>query len=360
MKLKKIGLSLVLCLCSICTLFGLSGCGEVSLTTVQNNIKALEDTYTKYDTVFTQGICEGLNTDYLIKYGETVDKYITENKDGYVELRDIYNVTLVISNDYIDNNKEYIKTLTEDNLTDKMKKSLTKLNGKIVSYTKTIEDFVLARRNFMNYFEQFGNEITEKSSLAYLREFKKDYGKLVSKNIELSTQMAKTIENTEIFDLLKNTKPTVNDTKIVKEYIRAKLLPVFSEFKITELENNLNWNAQKDTATKQRIDVLLTKLNDQFETYKSRFVSSGETLQELKTAEMNNLFNVAENFFVEADAYFKALEKFDISKLAVDFDNDLEAYKKSNKLAEVYLEKMEQFINISLTNFMETVANIVY
>ena len=190
----------------------------------------------------------------------------------------------------------------------------------------------------MNYFEQFGNEITEKSSLAYLREFKKDYGKLVSKNIELSTQMAKTIENTEIFDLLKNTAPTENDTKIVKEYIRAKLLPVFSEFKITEIENNLNWNAQKDTATKQRINVLLTKLNDQFETYKSRFVSSGETLQILTTDEMNNLFNLADNFFVEADAYFKALGKFNISKLAVDFDNDLEAYKKSNKLAEVYLE----------------------
>lgn len=360
MKLKRIGLSLVLCLCSICALFGLSGCGEVSLKTVQKNIQALDDAYAKYSTVFTQGVCEGLDTNYLIKYGTAVDKYITENKEGYVELRDIYNATLVISNDYIDNNKEYIKSLTEDNLNEAMKKSLTKLNGKIVSYTKTIEDFVIARRNFVNYFEQFGDEVTEKSSLAYLREFKKDYGKLISQNIELSTQMAKTIENTEIFNLLKNTAPTENDTKIVKEYIRAKLLPVFSEFKITEIENNLNWNAQKDTATKQRINVLLTKLNSQFETYKTRFVKSNAALQVLFSEEMNNLFSIAGDFFVEADSYFQALKKFDISKLAVDFDNDLETYKKSNKLAEVYLEKMEQFINITLTNFMETVEDIVY
>lgn len=172
--------------------------------------------------------------------------------------------------------------------------------------------------------------------------------------------LAKTIETTEIFELLKKTTPTENDTRILKEYIRAKMLPIFSEFMITEIENNLNWEAQAATETKTRIDNLLAQLNTRFINYKSHFVGSSEAVSTLSAEEMTQLFGYIEDFFVETDAYLQALKGLKIKKLAVDYDNDFERYKKSNNLAEVYLEKMEQFVGTTLFDFMNTTLNIIY
>lgn len=360
MKLKKTLTCLALGCCSVLALFGLGGCGEVSTKTLKENFDKLDATYQEYSQVFTQGTVDNLDTNYFITYGSVVDGYIAERKEGYVELLDIYNSTLVISSDYIDNNKEYVKNLDDKNLSKESKQAIKDLNGSLLDYIDTVSDFVKSRKIFVEYFEQFNGQLSEESSNAYLRKFKKSYGELVSQNIELSMNLAKTIETTEIFELLKKTTPTENDTKIMKEYIRAKMLPVFSEFKITEIENNLNWNGQAQTETKTRIDELLASLESKFSIYKEKFVGEDVALKTLTSEEMNRLFEYIENFLSETDAYMKALKGLNISMLSIDYDNDLEKYKEKNPFAEIYLEKMEQFIEISLPNFMNEVVNIIY
>ncbi len=360
MKLKKTLTCLALGCCSVLTMFGLSGCGGVSTKTLQENFDKLDATYQEYSEVFKQGTVENLDTNYFISYGSVVDGYIDEQKEGYVELLDVYNSTLVISSDYIDNNKEYVKNLDDKALSKETKSAIKELNSSLVDYTDTISEFVRARSNFIDYFEQFNGQLSEESSNAYLRKFKRSYGALVSQNIEVSMNLAKTIETSEIFELLKKTTPTENDTKIMKEYIRAKILPIFSEFKITEIENNLNWNGQAQTETKTRIDDLLALLEREFSTYKARFVGSNSALNTLTSEEMNKLFDYIGDFLSETDVYMKALKSLNISALSVDYDNDLEKYKEKNPFAEVYLEKMEQFIEITLPNFMNQVVNIIY
>lgn len=366
MKLRKIGLSLVLCLCSVFAVFGLTGCGEVSLETINKNFTTLEETYSKYSTIFTSGSCSGMDTKYLVSYGSVVDNFVNDktNYAEYAELKDLYNATLVISNDYIDNNKGYIQSLSEDKLDKNMKSVLQKLNNTMVDYTKAIDDFVSARSNFVSYFEVFPDTPDDNASLAHLRQFKKAYGKFVSKNMDFSTKMAETIENTEIFDIIKSTTPTENDTKIIKDYIRAKLLPIFSEFKITEIANNFNWNVSKETETKTRINNLLTALNVQFENYKSNFVSNTSQYRTLtkdeSVDEVAKIFDYSDTFFTEADAYFDALTNLNIAKLAVEYGNNLEEYKETNAFAEIYLEKLEQFVENTLPTFMTQIVEMVY
>ena len=360
MKLRNLIAGLTLCFCSVFAIFGLVGCGEVTVSTLQENFDKLDATYQEYNQVFTQGTVDGMDTNYLIKYGSIVDGYVTENMPGYIELLEIYNSALVISSDYIDNNKEYIKNLDQNNLSSESKDMLKQLNESLLEYTYTISNFVRARKNFVDYFEEFQGQLSEESSNSYLRRFKKTYGELVSKNIELSMDMANTIETTEIFELLKKTTPTQNDTRIVKEYIRAKMLPIFSEFKITELENNLNWDAQEKTETKTRIDNLLVALEEKFSIYKSRFVGDYENVKTLSSEEMNTLFDYIENFLSETDSYLQALKGLNISSLAVDYDNNMEDYRETNPLAETYLEKMEQFIETTLSDFMDEVVGIIY
>ncbi len=361
MKLKKILLCLTLSLCCVGALFGLAGCGEVSLTKINENFDKLQATYQKYSsTVFQSGECGGIQTEYLVKYGEDVDGFINSNEKAYVELRDTYNLMLVVSSDYIDNNKQYIKNLKENELSKSSKNALTKLNSTLVKYTNTIDEFVNARHMFIQHFELHSSQPNDESSLTYLRKFKKAYGELVSRNIDLSMDLAKVVETTKIFDILQSSDPTETDTLIFKEYIRAKMLPVFSEFMITEVANNLNWSAQVSTSTKTRITSLLNKLEEQFCDYRTIFIenSGGNKLDSKE--EMKSFFEKIENFLGETEDYLKALKEFDISSLAIDYDNDLDKYKKSNALAEVYLEKMEQFIETSLPAFMTEISSIIY
>lgn len=360
MKIKSLLCSFVLGICGVIGIFGLSGCGDVTLETISSNFSKLEEVYASNSDVFKVGACEGMSTNYLITYGDKVDNFVKENQDGYVELLKKYNVALVISHDYIDNNKSYILNLTEEKLTKDSKKSFKNLNKSLIDYTESIGNFTRARKAFVDYFALFEGNLGDEANEAHLRKFKKAYGDLVSKNIALSMNLARSVETTEIFELLKNTAPTANDTKIMKEYIRAKMLPIYTEFMISEIENNLNWKGQAQTETKTRIDDLLSKLNASFDIYKGRFVNANETLNVLSGQQMNNLFNIVENFFVETDAYFKALKSLDISTLAVQFDNNLDSYKKTNPLADVYLEKLEQFVGVTLDNFITASIAIIY
>lgn len=361
MKFRNLILSLVICVASILGLVTLGGCNEVSLGVVSENFEKLETTYQQYSNIFNSGVSDKITTSYIINYGTKVDSYISENKDGYVELKNIYNSVLIISNDYIDNNKEYVKNLNESKLSDSSKKSLTKLNSSLVAYTKEISKFVNSRKTFVDFFESSSDILTEKENSAYLRKFKKAYGVLIDKNLELAKCLVEVIENTNIFTLLQSTEPTQNDTKIVKEYIRAKMLPIYSEFMIVELENKINWNSQQQTLTKDRIDTVLETLKVEFSDYKTNFVNPNRIERKLDSKdEMSDLLSKIEDFFTEIDVYYQALRKLNISSLATNYANDLEEYKKVNAFADIYLERIEQFVNVSLPSFLDEILLIIY
>ena len=359
MKMKKVFLSLVLCFCSVFAVLGLTGCKDVNLSTLKENFEKLDETFASYNEIFVEGECEGLETRYLVaSYGKYVDEKIYDHQDGYDELLKLYNFTLVTASDYIENNRGYILGLEEKELSKDSKNALKVLNESLVDYINFLPEFIRARESMIEYFSKYASQ-TENSNLKNLLQFKKVYGALVKKNVTLSINSAKMVETTKIFDLLKQTHPTAADTETVKEYIRAKMLPVYSEMKITEIANNMNWSAQKTGDCKERIDTLIQELDSSFSVFKENFISK-VTNKVLTKSEMQNLFDLADQFFVETDAYYQALYGLNLSNLAVNFDNELAKYLKTNKLAEVYLDKLEQFVGHTLNAFINSVCQLIY
>lgn len=361
MKIRSLVLGVILGLCSVFSVFGLVGCGDVSINTVKANFQKLDETYAKHATVFKEDQYEGIVTSYMIDYDTIVNGYVSSNKPGFGELKEIYNAMLIVSSDFIDNNKNYVTLLNEKEMSKASKKALNSFNEALVDYIKNIDIFVKARESFVDYFDQFGSSFNENTDEIYLRRFKKSYGVLVTKNVNLALKLANVVEETKIFDLLKETTPTVNDTQIVKEYLRAKMLPIFSEFTITEVHNELNWNGQAETETKVRITELMEQIDQAFTNYKGRFLGSGGSVTQLTKEEMADLFEKIEIFLIEEEDFLQAAKGLNVSSLAVDFDNDLEEFiKEKNTLAEVYIAKMEQFITITLPEFMTQVNQIIY
>ena len=360
MKIRKIALSLVLVLFSFCSAFALVGCGGTSLKTLKESFDEMDAVYAQYSTVFKTGSCDGFATKYLIDYGTEVNNLVGNNEVGFKALRSKYNILLSISNDYIDKNKAFIISFKEEDLTKAAKKSIKKLNESVVEYTDYIDEFVKARNSFNEYWRVHGSTANKEAKEAYLREFKREFGALVEKNIEISTNLAKTIEETEIFDLLKAAQPTKDDTTIVKEYLRAKMLPIYSNFLITETETALNWDntLYNGVQTKKDIDAVLETLSNNFEEYKTQFL--GDATVQLTLDEMKAFLNLIDNFVIESGSYLRALKDLKISELATTYKYDMEKYLKENKFAEIYFQKIEQFINTTLPNFVEKVVEYIY
>ena len=200
-----------------------------------------------------------------------------------------------------------------------------------------------------------------KKQVLYLNRFKISLGELLAKNVDFSTNLANAVEATEIFDLLKSLDdPQESDTKIVKEFARAKMLHIFTDFRVVEFANKMTWSVQKDGECKQRINALMTSLDEQYETFKQEFVLSKKNFVKLTKDQLKGLFDDISEFLLEAEAYSKALEGMDFPNLAVNYNNDMKEYLKKNKLAEQYLEKMEQFVAITLPNFMANISQTIY
>ena len=360
MKIRKIALSFVLVLFSFCSAFALVGCGNTSLKTLQESFDKMTAVYAQYSTVFKSGVCDGFATPYMIDYGTEINNLVGNNEVGFAALNSKYNILLAISSDYIDKNKAFILSFKEEDLTKVAKKSIKKLNESVVEYTDYIDEFVKARNSFDSYWRTHGATANKESKEAYLREFKREFGALVEKNIEISTNLAKTIEETEIFDLLKAAQPTKDDTTIVKEYLRAKMLPIYSNFLITETETALNWDntLYNNVQTKKDIDAVLDLLSDNFEEYKTQFL--GDATVQLTLDEMKAFLDLIDNFVIESQSYLKALKGLEISELATTYKYDIEKYVKDNEFAKIYLQKIEQFINTTLPKFVEKVVDYIY
>ncbi len=359
MKTKKVLCSLAICCLSVFGVLGLSGCGNVSIQSLSETFQELDAVYQQYSNIFTEGELEGLETKYVIStYSDAVDEEIASNTEGYVELLDLYNATLVIANDYTDSNRDYVLSREEDALSSDSRRAINNLNESLNDYIDSIHDFVLARTTLIEHFDRFAGQIPESDESSLLR-FKKVYGRMVANAVTVSTDVATLVETTDILELLRKTEPTPADTETVKEYIRAKLLPIFSEFRISQIENNMNWSAQREGDCKARITALMESMNEAFENFKSNFVTRDANIQR-ESEQINLLFDLAEEFFKEADQFYIALERLDLPTLAISYDNELSTYLSENELAEVYLTKLEQFANISLPSFMDEVCEIIY
>lgn len=361
MKKKSLILSFVLGFLCVVPVFGLFGCGA-SPQTLKKNFEALDKTYETYSTIFVEKNISGVTTDHAVDFGAKVNGYVSQKREGFDELDELYNLSFAISNQYIERYRGYICELQEKDLSKEAKNALDTLNNSLTSFDKQIKNFVKERASFVQYFEQYeGVSETETSTEVYLRRFKESFGRLLEKNIKFSTDLANAVEATKIFDLLKQVEaPLSSDTGIVKEYVRAKMLHLFTDFEITEFSNKMTWSVQAQGDCKSRIDTLIGGVGKQYDAFKTQLIYAGKEYNVLSKEEFSNLFDFANEFLLEAEAYSKALTKMNFYDLAVNYGNNLKKYKEKNKFAEVYLQKMEQFVSITLPNFIQNFAKKVY
>lgn len=351
-KLKSVFLGMLIGVVGIFTAVGLSGCGA-DLDTLKENYSAMQSGISRYNEVFTSGTVDGIETNMKVDYGDYVNAKLSDGQnDGFDELDSKYNSILVISNDYITQNISYIQNYNEKNLSKSAKNALEDLCDNMEEFTDYLQTFVSERNTLKTYFEQFPD--TNQAQIeTKLVTFKKSYGTLVSRSLDVSMSLASCIEGTEIYDSLEKTEVTPTTLKIIKEYTRAKMLPIFSRFMLNEISNEFNWeNYKDDTETLVQIDGLLTELESVFnDEYKSNLVSSPDPTV-LREGTVKELFDMVDEFFVEADKYYSALSNINIRELAVDCEGNLSTYLQDNELAELYIHKIDQFINITLLAFI--------
>lgn len=348
---KKVLLSILLVCVAIFSVFSLTACGDSKLKTAVTSFKEIDEIYQESET---------FNDDFSINFGTVVQNKINSKEDGYVQLQDLYNKIFKISQSYIDNNKEYIINRTEEQLSKSSKNAIKSLNSELGSYKKKLKNFIEARNNFVSYFQDSSSKFdSEEVDQNHLSDFRGEFGKFVESNLNLAMSLANAVESTEIFERVNSGTPTELDSKVVKEYVGIKLLPIFSKFKLTELENKFNFeNTQQVGEDKERIRVLINAVDREFQSYQNYF-KNGKDPEKISLEMMNSLWeDRIQPFLEETDNFYKALKGFNLFNFAKD-GYVLKNYKKSNGYAEEYLLKMEQFVKVSLPDFMTQVENIL-
>jgi len=350
-KIKSIAVAVVLGVVGIFASLGLSGCGG-SLSSLKSDYAAMEKKIASYENVFAEGTIDGISTKLKVNYGQYANDKIEIGDTNFKELEEKYNSILVISNDYVVQNIKVIENYGQKNLTKKAKKAVKELCDDIKDFTKYLKTFATSRKGFEDYFEQMGATASKVDIESQLVIFKKAYGKLISKNLAISNSVAKCMENTQIYESLKKTSADATTLKIIRDYARAKMLPVFSRLMLNETSNQFIWDNYKNKSdTLRQIDALLTLTETTYSgDYKTRFVSAPAPSN--SDANVKALFEMVDEFLKEADSYLSALSDFDIREFAVGHDGNLKTYLKENKLAERDLYKMNQFLKYTLPNFM--------
>lgn len=356
-KFKSIALAVVLGVFGIFAGVGLSGCGA-SLTTVKNDYIAMTKKITSLATEDGKGVfypssqsptVEGIVTTLKVRYGEFVEKYIGNRDTRFTELETKYNSILVISNDYVALNIEVVTRYDQKKLSKSAKKSVERLSKSIKDFTKYLGNFATARNNLEDYFLHHAQP-SEANIESQLVVFKKSYGTLVEKSLNISNNLADVMENTSIYDTLKASTTDTNSLKIIRDYTRAKMLPIFSRFMLSEISNQFIWdNYKAKTETTRKIDALLSKLKSIYNVDFKNLVNSNPRNT---NAKIGDLFNMVDAFMKESESYFNALSDFNIRDFVVSNEGNIEEYIKTKKLAKRDLYKIEQFINITLPDFI--------
>lgn len=347
-KFKSIAIAAVLAALGVFAGLGLSGCGG-NLSTLKSDYAAMEKKIASYSEAFSTDTIDGISTNLKVNYGTEAEAKI--GAANLEELRNKYNSILVISNDYIVKNIKVIQNYGQKNLSKKAKKAVSTLCKDIKDFTKYLKTFATSRKAFSDYFAHM-TTAKQADIDSQLVLFKKSYGKLVQKNIKVSMSVAKCMESTKIYESLKKTNADGETVAIIRDYARTKMLPIFSKFMLTETSNQLIWDNYKNKSDALReIDALLGQAEKIYkEDYKTALVSNATPSG--SDSKVKDLFDMVDEFMKEADCFVDALTDFDIKEFAVGCEGNMTKYLKDNKLAERDLHKMDQFLNLTLPEFI--------
>lgn len=348
---KKIFSILSLLVISLTCAVTLSGCGSgVGVEDVTKSYETMIETLEENSDIFNNAGALNTAEYYEISYGDVVDKYIDDGSKYYVDLKDYYNSVFSFAMSYMSENRTVITNITDEELNSEAKGTLSALKSSIDDFTAGIQDFVDARNRLDLLFQRI--EDTSPSAderLTKLRDFKREYVNFVNKSVEMSLSLSNSVEATGILD-------DVSNVRLTKNYICNKILNVYNELYILDI-GTFNFAASVDTTTKERIQTLLDTLHDSMLDYTALMqMNNKDTLSE---EELGALREMTDKFMTEIDVYVKALDSLDIRTLSVDYKNDMAEYLNHNNRAEIYLERVENFINISLPEFLNYVEDVV-
>lgn len=366
-KLLSLAILLVACFC----LVGLAGCcnQKVTIGTLEENYKVLQEIYTKAkeDKAFEEKQVDAniSSTKYYINFGTELQKKIEgyedeqgrhEPESGYVELRSLYNVTFAISNEFVDNTIPWIIGRKDEAITSETQSAVERLNATLVNYTATVRTFLAERGNIAYYFDNEASKYTAEDNLSSITIFKRTYSAMINANVNFSLALADAIETTNVYDDINNSEPTQHDCNSIKQYIRAKLLKVFSKFYITEIDSQFNWkNSQSDGDAKADIQGYLDKLDENFALYKT-VLASQTAPKKVDQEEIKTLWKYTQDFLIDTNDYYTALEKLNLSA----FNAARFVYKDYDKQAPIYMHKIEQYLSITLPQFLNEINSILY
>ena len=345
MTKRKSIISICLVLMFVVMTFALVGCGSTSTETISESFTAMYEKLDAQNKVLRKNDA-ALNTEeyYDLTYGTVVDGYITEERDNYTDLKNFYNPIFSVAMSYIEENREIITRLNDEDLNDETKNLTTELNDKIKEFTNQIDDFMTAYNEFTAFFATYQADEFKEGQLVQLRDFKREYSNFVNSSVKLSLTLSSVVEATGILD-------NISSVGLIKNYICNKILNVYNAFYIVEL-GNFNWQGTTQTETKSELDNIITELRNSFSTYITIIQKTGDDLATLTTESLAEIRTKTDNFMTEVDAYLKALDNLDIMTLSTVENNNLEEYIKDNVYARVDINKISQFVNSTLPEFL--------
>lgn len=370
MKKGRILLSIVLAIVGIFSVLTFAGC-DVSVDTLNKTIAQVNQNYAKYNEVFTTGKLTSNNyeTNYVVSYGKVVNEYVKSSDLRYAEFKELenkYNIMLAVSQKYIDDNSARILNYEKYNkFTSDAKKCLNDFNNKMNDFANSFEDFAASRTIMVDYFKKYSgaNAPSQEVEQDHLQIFKRSYGTFVSKCVKAAAALAKSIENTEIFDILKATEINEGNIKILKEYVEIKTVEFLDNFYIDNILNKITWNVYKTNDASKVVEVY----NNVESFYKNKYLTLVTNKSDLNSSlskeEYKSLFELSENYITESEYFVKATDDFDFYKWATEFEcNENKYCEKENKLALIQLDKMNQFIkttsNIYFNKFSSEIFSV--
>lgn len=352
---------IMIAVCLLCV-FTFAGCNEPSTSTILENIEAMNTALSEHDDVFNKTDSQINDVDYYsISYGSVIDGYISSGTTNYTDLENFYNTVFSLSMSYIEENYGVITNLTDEELNSDTRGQLEDLNNKIVDFTNSIQTFVEARNSLASDFSNssFQNLApTSEVKLARLREFKRGYVTFVDKSVQLSQRLSSAVDSVGMLDSLEELG--ISNVELVKNTILNKLLPAFHNLYVNEI-GSFNFYDTDQTTTRTRIENVIESLksvlNDKYIVIMK--LSGAQLIDTVTVEEISAIREEADIFYVELNDYLEALDGLDIRTLSVNHDNDLESYMAVNDRAEIYLQKVEQFVEVTLSEFLDYLESAV-
>ena len=368
MKKNSIVLSIVLAVVGFFSVLTFAGC-DVSVETVGNTIAEVNQQYKNYSSIFGEGdlTANNYHSYYVVNYGDVVNGYVSSSETRYSEFNELenkYNILLALSQRYIDDNSALILNYEKYNkFSGEARKYLNEFNSKLKDFSASFEKFAKERNVMAEYFKNYSgdNAPTERVEQDHLLIFKRAYGPFVSNCVKAAAALAKCIENTEIFDILKATEINENNIKILKEFVEIKTAEALNNYYVEGILNKITWSVYKNKDS-QVVSIYNRVENFYKNTFLTNFVGRGDDFKVDMTKEKyREIFNLVDNYLKEVESFVYATNDFDFNKWANTYECKESDYaEKENKLVLVDLDKMEQFIKTTSVAFYNRFIGEIY